>query len=85
MGQPVSHPAPACRRCNVGMEKGFRIDHAHADMMIKQERWVAGDARPPSFFAGTETSGGQEVSAIKVITYRCPNCGYLESYAPAQS
>ncbi len=56
-----------------------------ADMMIKQERWVAGDARPPSFFAGTETSGGQEVSAMKVVTYRCPKCGYLESYAPAQS
>lgn len=63
------------------MEKGFRIDYAHPDFVLKQERWTAGDPTPPTFWSGSEAGGSQQVGALKVVTYRCPKCGYLESYA----
>ena len=57
------------------MEEGFIADSTYGATVVP--RWVAG---PPeqSFWRGTKTDGKDKHS---VVTYRCPRCGYLESYA----
>jgi hypothetical protein len=44
---------------------------------VHTPKWVEG-APEKSFWSGTKTSGKKQV---QVSTYRCPACGYLESYA----
>ena len=61
------------------MVLGFIPNVAHGS--VAQEEWVAG---PP------ETGGALGIrrsgkSQIKVHTYRCEVCGFLESYAPVES
>jgi len=57
------------------MEEGFILDNSFGSKLVSC--WVAG---PPekSLAAGTKI-GGKEQRAVS--TYRCPVCGYLESYA----
>lgn len=61
------------------MEDGFLVDHARDSLRIPL--WCAG--RPEKSFWAGEMSGAQYKAALKVATLRCPNCGYLESYAAA--
>jgi hypothetical protein len=65
-----------CPKCSGQMEDGFTLDHTHGENL--QAAWVEG---PPkrSFWAGLKVP-----RAIQhpITTYRCPGCGYLESYAP---
>ena len=65
-----------CLRCKATMEMGFVVDHDHGGSMQEQE-WVEGDV-VKSFWVGIKTKGRQKRN---VRTYRCPRCGYLESYA----
>jgi hypothetical protein len=60
------------------MEEGFVLDHSHGALM--QAEWVEG---PPkrSFWTGLTVRG---TVRYNVTTYRCPACGYLESYARAE-
>ena len=69
-----------CIRCKTPMESGFVADHGHANQMREQE-WVEGEA-VKSFWRGLNT---KDRDAHKVSTYRCPRCGYLESYAMTES
>ena len=59
------------------MEAGYVLDLMHGG--YAQGAWVDG---PPekSFWTGLKVHGHQRVP---VTTYRCPHCGYLESYARA--
>jgi hypothetical protein len=68
---------PTCLRCKTPMEEGFLLDSAHAG--LRQARWCVGTPQP-SFWNG-EVQSHQFVHARKVTTFRCPTCGYLESYA----
>ena len=43
-------------------------------------RWIAG--RPEMGFMGTTKIEGKEQHSIQ--TFRCSQCGYLESYAPGK-
>jgi len=63
------------------MELGFLVDHAHAALRVG--RWCPGTP-DPSFWSG-EMSRAQYKAANVVTTFRCPECGYLESYARASS
>lgn len=73
-------PQLECLRCKSQMEAGFVVDHGHANATQEQE-WVEG-AVVKSFWRGIHTKGRD---THKVVTYRCPRCGYLESYAnPAE-
>lgn len=65
-----------CLRCKATMEMGFVVDHGHGNSLQEQE-WVEGDV-VKSFWVGIQTKGRQK---RHVRTYRCPRCGYLESYA----
>jgi hypothetical protein len=57
------------------MEEGFTMDATHGGVGVA--RWVAG-APEPSFWTGTKVFGKEQ---RRLTTYRCPQCGYLESYA----
>lgn len=70
-----------CLRCQSPMEEGFVLDTAHGG--IRQSRWSPGKPQP-SFWTG-EVKSNQFMAARRVTTYRCPTCGYLESYALEQS
>lgn len=70
---------PPCLRCETPMEKGFYVDFAH--MQLLQSRWCAGDPQP-GWLKTTEVKGAQAHAGIKVVAFRCPSCGYIETYAP---
>ncbi len=72
MIQPVIN----CVKCEGFMEEGFIADRG--DYEVKTvNKWVEG--KPvKSFWTGIKVSGRQQ---IEIRTYRCANCGYLESYA----
>jgi hypothetical protein len=57
------------------MEIGFVIDVTHGGYM--QQTWCPGTPIR-SFWVGLKLKKGD---VVPVVTYRCPNCGYLESYA----
>ena len=57
------------------MTEGFIMDVSHGAVLVP--RWVAGKPER-SFWSGTKVTGKEQ---CKVATYRCPKCGYLESYA----
>jgi hypothetical protein len=57
------------------MTEGFIMDASHGAVLVP--RWVAGKPER-SFWSGTKVTGKEQ---CKVATYRCPKCGYLESYA----
>jgi hypothetical protein len=61
------------------MESGWVADRSHAGLM--QQSWSAG-APQPSFWTGLKL---EKDRVVPITTLRCPNCGYLESYAIAQN
>jgi len=68
--------APDCPKCGTPMEPGFVLDQTYGG--IAQSAWV--DGLPErSFWTGVKLKGHHR---LPVTTYRCPACGYLESYAP---
>ena len=69
-----------CTRCHAHMESGWVPDNTHAG--LQQENWSPGEPQP-SFWTGLKVEKKDIV--IPVTTFRCPNCGYLESYAIPQS
>jgi hypothetical protein len=64
-----------CAKCNAMMEPGFIPDTTYGGFLTPT--WVAG---PPvrSVWLGLRLKGK---TRYPVATYRCPSCGYLESYA----
>ncbi len=70
---------PECPKCRVAMERGYQLDHSHGGQVAGE--WVEGAPRK-SFWTGLSTSGRQH---IEITAWRCPQCGYLESYAVSAS
>jgi len=68
---------PKCSKCQTEMEVGYIIDRAHHNTRAPAT-WVEGEPEP-SFWTGTKISGKEQ---HQVNTFRCPGCGFLESYAP---
>jgi formate-dependent nitrite reductase cytochrome c552 subunit len=64
----------ACAKCNAAMEEGVIIDWGHSNY-IRVASWAAGI--PEKRFWG----GLKVKDSIPLRTFRCPACGYLESYA----
>jgi hypothetical protein len=62
------------------MESGWVPDNTHTG--LQRENWCPGEPQP-SFWTGLAVEKRDKV--IPVTTFRCPNCGYLESYAIPQS
>ncbi len=59
------------------MELGVIIDVGPG--AVTQSGWVDGVPEKSIWTGGLKLKGRVR---IPVITYRCPPCGYLESYAP---
>ena len=66
---------PTCAKCGKTMEAGFVLDQTYG--ANTQSAWIEG-APERSFWTGVKLKGHQR---LPVTTYRCPACGYLESYA----
>jgi hypothetical protein len=66
-----------CLKCNSTMSSGFIVDYG-AGGKRQVEKWVAGEPKPV-FLHGVDI---KNLSQIEVVTYRCDECSYLESYAP---
>jgi DNA-directed RNA polymerase subunit RPC12/RpoP len=64
-----------CLRCQAQMEAGIVPDNTQAG--LQEQQWSPGEPEP-SFWMGMKL---KKDSAIPVRTWRCPKCGYLESYA----
>jgi hypothetical protein len=70
---------PDCLRCTATMEHGFLLDHAHMAMM--QARWCSGEPQASWLNLTGEVRSAQAQAGFKVTAFRCPECGYIESYA----
>ena len=68
---------PICPKCRAAMEPGFVLDQTYG--ANTQASWIEG-APERSFWTGVRLKDRQR---MPVTTYRCPGCGYLESYAAA--
>lgn len=64
-----------CMRCHVEMEAGYLPDVGHSG--YHQQTWSP-SAPKESFWVGLKID---REKLVPVTTYRCPKCGYLESYA----
>jgi hypothetical protein len=67
---------PMCSTCRVAMEEGFMVDHGHLNSPT-QAAWADGAPRR-SWFGNIKLRGTVQIAAV---TYRCPRCGVLQSYA----
>jgi hypothetical protein len=57
------------------MEQGFIVDEGYGKKLVSS--WVRGEPQK-SFWMGLQVS---RKDRVEVSTYRCRQCGYLESYA----
>lgn len=64
---------PECRRCQIAMQRGFVLETYD----MSNPRWIAGE--PESGFAVVLKT--RRRPKLDIVTYRCPKCGLLESYA----
>lgn len=73
----MSDRQPVCPKCQSAMEVGWLPDLSMGGSVMP--RWQSGIPEPN----GVLGLGGLKLNADRpyVATYRCPNCGYLESYA----
>ena len=65
-----------CPKCDGHMVQGFVVDRKHGGE-IKVSSWVEG-APKKAFWFGTAAPDEKQ---IPIGTFRCSDCGYLESFA----
>jgi hypothetical protein len=75
--------APECRDCRVAMDAGLMIDQTQG--RSEQPMWVNGTAEK-GFFGHLKVNerdhpGEHRRERLPVVTFRCPKCGRLESFA----
>ncbi|QDU78218.1 hypothetical protein Pan97_53020 [Bremerella volcania] len=66
-----------CPDCDVLMEKGLVPEFLHSSVVI-QSRWMKG---PAAFSSLASLAFGGYAHAMRVTTFRCPECGLLREYA----
>ena len=57
------------------MEEGVTLDLAS----LRTQKWLRGPVEEKRF-TGIKTRGKE---LLRVVSYRCPKCGYLKSFAPS--
>lgn len=70
------NPELKCAKCDGEMELGHIPDYVTL-MAVQPPVWVRGPLRK-GFFGQNVNMRGMK---FRVESYRCKNCGYLESYA----
>ena len=86
--QPKARPPQApldliekCPRCGGGMELGYLIEHNHLSghrEVLTVPHWAPG--RPVKHTVSMKGTP-KPANRMRVDTYRCSRCGYLDSYA----
>lgn len=66
--------AQICPECHASMEEGVTLDLESR----RAPTWLRGPVEEKRL-TGIRTRGKE---LLRVVTYRCPNCGYLKSFAP---
>lgn len=66
-----------CPKCNIQMQLGYILDSMYGNLVTTTSKWSKGKPKKILTFALPST----EKKSIEIATYRCPECGYLESYA----
>jgi predicted RNA-binding Zn-ribbon protein involved in translation (DUF1610 family) len=74
-GVPRNLECPKCRR---QMIEGVILDRTYGQ--VAASSWIAGPVEKG--WLGSIKLRGKTL--VDITTYRCPSCGYLESYAPQQ-
>jgi hypothetical protein len=64
-----------CSKCNGDMQEGLVVDLSYAGIL--RSMWVE-DEPETQVVAGIADNHKRK---LKTITYRCSNCGFLDSYA----
>jgi hypothetical protein len=64
-----------CSKCHSDMQQGLVVDLSYAGIL--RSMWVE-DQAEDGVVAGIADNHKRKV---KTITYRCSNCGFLDSYA----
>lgn len=80
--QGSKNRAPKCTRCETQMEIGYIVDHTHVGRrreMVCPPQWAPGVAGRGVALRGAGSNNDRR--AFRVETFRCPDCGMLESYA----
>ena len=73
-------PAPRCRDCQVALEPGFCLE-IDSGLSTNVGRWAPAPLRH-GFLGFVEVARSSYDHALLTITYRCPKCFRLESFAP---
>ena len=79
IGEPKMNTQVECAECHVRMEVGYAF-YFHGGGGYAQQNWYPGKPKS-SFWTGLAVRKDQ---SVPITTLRCPNCGYLESYAIKQ-
>ena len=66
---------PNCPKCNAPMDEGFIVDDTYGGRV--QSQWAEGKPQR-SIWTGLKLA---KDAKHPVTTFRCEQCGYLESYA----
>jgi predicted nucleic-acid-binding Zn-ribbon protein len=66
----------SCPKCKGAMERGLILDYYTQNRLFCQSEWVPGGLPERNLFGGVK-----DMPTNKILTYRCTNCSYLESYA----
>lgn len=69
-----------CPRCHGVMDRGFVVDVGDYSV-AETQKWVDGEPKR-TFWAGVTLKNRR---VIAVSTFRCSQCGYLESYATGET
>jgi Domain of unknown function (DUF6487) len=72
----MTNKSIVCPKCNAAMEEGFILEKMEGGPP-GADQWVEG-APEYSRWGNLKT---KDHKRYQVTTYRCPGCGYLESYA----
>ena len=71
----VPTTTPECRVCRAAMDAGLMLDRTHGGS--EQPMWIKGTVDKGIFGMIKE----RDRERLSVVTFRCPTCGRLESFA----
>jgi hypothetical protein len=66
-----------CPKCKIQMQQGYILDAMYGNLVTTPSKWSGGKPKKILTFALPST----DKKSTEITTYRCPECGYLESYA----
>ncbi len=66
-----------CPKCKIQMQQGYILDSMYGNLVTTTSKWSRGKPKKILYFALPSADN----KSIEIATFRCPECGFLESYA----